>query len=64
MHKTLTMKTIPRLWNEVGTVISEEHAKMNLHVTTPIDSIMHEVWDEEITQLHKAEHIRLQEAIR
>ena len=63
MCKTLTAKTIPRLRNEVGTVISKKHAKMNPHVIALVGAIVHETHDEEITQLCEVKHIRLQEAI-
>jgi len=63
MCKTLTAEMIPRLQNRVGTIISKEHEKRNPHVIL-IGVTVHETQDDEITQLHKVEHIRLQESIR
>ena len=59
----MTMKTIPRLWNRVGIVISEEHAERNPHVIVPGGAKVCEAQDEEITQVRELEHIRLQGAI-
>lgn len=55
---------IPKVWNIVETIISKEKAKRNLHVIAPTVVIVHEDQDKEITQLHKVEHIKIQEAIR
>ena len=58
------METIPKVRNRVGIVISEDNAKGNPHVITPVDVTVCEAEDKEFAQLHEVEHIRLQEAIR
>lgn len=62
--KTLTTREVPKLQYEVGTKIFEEDTKPNLHVTSPIDQMVREAQNEEITWHCEAEHIRLQEEIR
>lgn len=54
------MKKISSRWNDVRTIISEAHAKMNPHVIELTSVTMHEAQDEEITQLHEVDHIMLQ----
>lgn len=63
MCKTLTVETIPKVGNIVGTIITEENAKRNTHVIAPTDVTMREAQDEQTTQLCEVEHIRLQGAV-
>lgn len=62
--QTLSAGTIPKVWNKVETVISEENTKRNLHVMAPAVVIVCEDQEEEITQLCEVEHIRIQESIQ
>lgn len=62
--KSMTLKKIPRKWNEVRTIISKGHLKMNPHVIEPTGVTVCKAQDEEITQLWEVEHITLQEALR
>lgn len=51
---------IPKMWNRVETIISEER---NPHVIAPIVGTICEDQDEGIIELCKDEHIRIHEAI-
>jgi len=64
MCKTLSVEMIPKVWNIVETIISKENTKRNPHVMAPAIVTMHDDQDEEVTQLHEVEHIRIQEAIQ
>ena len=62
MCKTLNADTIPKVWNRVETVISKENTKSNLHAMSPVVVTVRDDQEEEITDLHEVEHIRIQEA--
>ena len=64
MCKTLSVETIPKVWNRVETVISKENTERNPHVMAPALVMMRDDQDKEITQLCEVEHIRIQEALQ
>lgn len=48
MFKTMNTKTIPKVWNRVETIISEENTKRNLYIMAPVVVIVHKDQDKEI----------------
>ena len=64
MCKTPTAEMIPEGRNRVEAVIYEENAKRSPPVSAPVVVTLREDQDEEITQLHKVKHIKVQKAIR
>jgi len=54
---------IPKRWNRVKTVISEDNTKFSLHIIALVVVIVRDGQEEEITHLCEDEHLRIQEAI-